>query len=77
MNAGSAVPSMTTEILNSLPVVIPSDIELARFENVVGAQFQQIETNRATNEKLAVLRNNLLSRLMSGELSVTDIESAK
>jgi type I restriction enzyme S subunit len=73
MNAGSAVPSMTTEILNALPIIIPPDDELARFENVVGVQFKQMRVNQAENENLVVTRDILLPRLMSGELSVADL----
>ena len=77
MNAGSAVPSMTTEILNSLPVVVPPDSELARYEEVVGAQFRQIQVNQAEIDKLAAIRDTLLPRLMSGELSVADLDDTK
>ena len=73
MNAGSAVPSMTTEILNALPVVIPSDIDLARFESIVGVQFEQIQVNRQESTQLSSLRDTLLPRLMSGELSVAGL----
>jgi type I restriction enzyme S subunit len=77
MNAGSAVPSMTTEILNSLPVVIPPDSELARYEELVGAQFRQMQANQAENGKLEAIRDSLLPRLMSGELSVAELGDAK
>ena len=73
MNAGSAVPSMTTEILNSLLVVIPPDSEFSRYEDVVGAQFRQMQANQAENDNLAAIRDSLLPRLMSGELSVADL----
>ena len=43
MNAGSAVPSMTTEILNAIEVVIPSDEYLEKFENIVSPMFKQIK----------------------------------
>ena len=77
MNAGSAVPSMTTEILNALPVAIPPDSELARYEEVIGAQFRQMQANKAESENLAAIRHSLLPRLMSGGLSVADLGDAK
>ena len=43
MNAGSAVPSMTTEILNAMEVVIPSDECLAKFEMICSPIFKQIK----------------------------------
>ena len=72
MNAGSAVPSMTTEILNALLVVIPPNEELARFEEVVAVQFAQMQDNLRENDILATLRDTLLPRLMSGELRVKE-----
>jgi type I restriction enzyme, S subunit len=73
MNAGSAVPSMTAEIINSLPIVIPPDSELARYEEVVGVQFRQMQINQAESDNLVAIRDTLLPRLMSGELSVADL----
>jgi type I restriction enzyme S subunit len=77
MNAGSAVPSMTTEILNALPVVIPSDLELARYEATISAHFSQMQVNQTENENLAALRDSLLPRLMSGEFSVAGLVGGK
>ena len=77
MNAGSAVPSMTTEILNSMLVVIPPDEALTRFEEVVAVQFTQMQDNLRENDTLTALRDTLLPRLMSGGLSVADLGDAK
>ncbi|KHN49112.1 restriction endonuclease subunit S, partial [Pectobacterium fontis] len=77
MNSGSAVPSMTTEILNALTVVIPPDSELTRYEEVVSVQFRKIQANQAENDNLVAIRDALLPRLMSGELSVADLGDAK
>ena len=72
MNVGSAVPSMTTTVLNSLEIVLPSDETLARFEDTVSPMFLQMQANNEESERLAKLRDALLPRLMSGELSVTE-----
>ncbi len=39
MNVGSAVPSMTTAVLNALEIILPSDDKLARFEKSVSPMF--------------------------------------
>ena len=70
MNAGSAVPSMTTEILNAIEVVIPSDEYLEKFENIVSPMFKQIKQCIIENENLASIRDTLLPKLMSGEIGV-------
>lgn len=68
MNAGSAVPSMTTEILNAIEVVIPSDEYLEKFENIVSPMFKQIKQCIIENEKLVSIRDTLLPKLMNGEI---------
>ena len=73
MNAGSAVPSMTTEILNSMPVVIPQKIIVNEFDSVVSSYFRKIESNNQEFLRLAELRDTLLPKLMSGELKVNEI----
>ena len=70
MNAGSAVPSMTTEILNAIEVVIPSDEYLEKFENIVSPMFKQIKQCIIENENLASIRHTLLPKLMNGEIEV-------
>ena len=77
MNVGSAVPSMTTAVLNSLEIILPSDDKLEKFENIVSPMFVQMRANNEESARLAELRDNLLPRLMSGELSVADLDDGK
>lgn len=74
MNAGSAVPSMTTDILNALELAIPSTERLAEFESVVAPMYQTMQANNRESAKLAELRDTLLPKLMSGEMDVSNIE---
>ncbi len=70
MNVGSAVPSMTTQVLNSMPIKIPSENELEYFENLVSPSFVKIESNQKQIKLLEKLRDTLLPKLMSGEVKV-------
>lgn len=70
MNAGSAVPSMTTEILNNIPVVIPSEEVLLEYDMFATNVFNSISCRKKQNKTLAILRNTLLPKLMSGEIEV-------
>lgn len=70
MNAGSAVPSMTTDILNALELVIPSNEYLQKFETVISPMFLQMKQLENENKTLSAIRNTLLPKLMSGELKV-------
>ena len=74
MNAGSAVPSMTTDILNAMEVVIPSTSALAEFESLVDPMYRAMQENNIQSSKLSELRDALLPKLMSGEIDVSDIQ---
>ena len=70
MNIGAAVPSMTTKILNTLDILIPSKDTLCSFDNVAQSLYQII----LKLQKLILLtqesRDRLLPKLMSGEIKV-------
>ena len=74
MNAGSAVPSMTTDILNAMEVVIPSASALEEFESLIAPMFRAMQENDIQSSKLSELRDALLPKLMSGEIDVSNIQ---
>ena len=74
LNAGSAVPSMTTNILNAMQLHIPDDETLNRFEEVVSPMYQTMQENEKQSCNLASIRDTILPKLMSGELDVSDID---
>lgn len=74
LNAGSAVPSMTTDILNSMEVRIPSDERLAKFEGLVAPLYRTIKDNVHQSKRLSVLRDTLLPKLMNGEIDVSEVK---
>ena len=74
LNAGSAVPSMTTDILNAMELSIPDADTFTKFEGIVAPMYHAIQQNTQESSKLAELRDSLLPRLMSGELDVSDVE---
>lgn len=74
MNAGSAVPSMTTDILNAMEVVIPSASALEEFESLVAPIYETMEANDVQSKALSQMRDTLLPRLMSGEINVSVVQ---
>lgn len=74
MNAGSAVPSMTTDILNAMEVIIPSASALEEFESLVAPMYEAMEANDVQSKALSQMRDTLLPKLMSGEIDVSDIQ---
>ncbi len=73
MNAGSAVPSMTTDILNAMEIAIPSTSEFEEFETIVSPMYHAMQENNIQSAKLAELRDSLLPKFMSGEIDVSAI----
>ena len=70
MNSGSAVPSMTTEILNRLPLVVSPLTMIQTFNNLVESIFTLIDLNTKQIKELVKIRDSLLPKLMSGEIRV-------
>lgn len=74
LNAGSAVPSMTTNILNAMQLYIPDEKTLEKFENIVSPMYSAMQENTKESKILANTRDTLLPKLMSSELDVSDID---
>lgn len=74
MNAGSAVPSMTAEILNRIEIAIPSAGALEQFEKTVSPMYSAMGRNGRESFVLAGLRDALLPKLMSGELDLSAVQ---
>ena len=70
-NAGSAVPSMTTEILNNMKVIVPTDGILEEFNQKAFVIFSAIRQNQQESRCLSSIRDSLLPKLMSGELKIS------
>jgi type I restriction enzyme S subunit len=65
MNVGSAVPSMTTEVLNNIPLDIPPQELFDKFEKTVSVFYLKQKQNRIQIRNLLKQRDILLPKLMS------------
>ena len=74
MNSGSAVPSMTTDILNDIEIPYPGDELLQSFDLRIQPLFNQMATNNNGISHLTKLRDYLLPKLMSGEINISTLE---
>ena len=72
MNVGSAVPSMTTKVLNDLDILYPCENTLKEFNRLVTDFYNRSSSLNSQNETLAKLRDTLLPKLMSGEIRIPD-----
>ena len=69
-NIGSAVPSMTVNILDGIDILLPSQQVLAMFEDRIKVIFDQKKLLSVQNESASEARDRLLPKLMSGEIAV-------
>lgn len=74
MNTGSAQPQITVSTLEKYQLPIPPLDRLQSFSALVQPYKSMYRKNKDENERLQMLRDTLLPRLMSGELDVSEIE---
>lgn len=73
MNSGSAVPSMTTSILNALSLPVPPRDSLLSFNAKLQSMYDTVRANDLENRRLKSLRDSLLPKLMSGEIDASQV----
>jgi type I restriction enzyme S subunit len=71
---GSTFKEASGALMKNLPVIIPEDVVLDHFEDLMKPVFKQQEIIEDESRRLASLRDTILPRLMSGELRVNEIE---
>lgn len=59
---------------DAFEIILPDEATLDSFDSITAPMIEQIVNNRLQNKRLAVLRDTLLPKLMSGELDVSNIE---
>ena len=72
MDVGSAIPSLTTELLKKIEIIIPPKNIVNDFNNILNSKFNSIESNIKENQTLTQLRDTLLPKLISGEIRLKE-----
>ena len=71
---GTVFGSINRDALNGLPLVIPHNDVIDRFEHIVAPMDAAIRANHDEICRLTALRDTLLPKLMSGEIDVSEVE---
>ena len=71
---GAVQLKISQQNLKTVEVVIPSYEAITEFDEMIQPIFREIRRLRTENDKLTTLRDNLLPKLMSGELDVSDLD---
>lgn len=74
MASGSTFKEISGAGMKSVPVVIPDNETIEKFNAFCTPILQQQEVLEAENSRLADIRDALLPKLMSGDLDVSDLE---
>ena len=68
----AAQPGLNQTEVKTLPILLPSKEDIIKFNSDVYGLMHKIANNANENRKLARLRDTLLPKLLSGEISVTN-----
>ena len=73
---GTTVLHLNKKALPEFEIRIPSEYEARTMNDTLAPYFEQMAEVLQENERLILLRDTLLPKLMSGELKISDIETA-
>lgn len=71
---GSVIPHLYQKDFMEFEFPLPTAEKMADFEEITEPMFSQIINNLNENKRLALLRDSLLPKLMSGDLDVSSID---
>ena len=74
MASGSTFKEVSGSTMKNVPAVIPDAETLAKFSDFCAPIFAQQRILEEQNQSLAMLRDNVLPKLMSGEIDVSDVQ---
>ena len=71
---GATMPNLNTGILSEVPVTLPESKLLVLFEQHVGINEERISVGNLIAESLTTIRDQLLPKLLSGQLQIPEAE---
>ena len=73
-STSSIATAVNSKIIKAMPFVIPTEDELNRFHDFAAPIFGMIKNNQRENVRMAIIRDTLLPKLMSGEVDISNID---
>ena len=74
MGTGTTQQQLTVPDFKKTRIIVPPIQKIREFTDLVNPIYDNILRNKKENEKLSELRDNLLPKLMSGELDVSNLD---
>ena len=73
-STSSIATAVNSKIIKGMPFAVPTNEEIDEFHFIAAPMFEKIKENQFENANLMSVRDALLPKLMSGELSVSDVD---
>lgn len=74
-NTSSIATAVNSKTVKAMPFIMPSNNVLVNFHTTTAPLFEQIRQNLSENKRLTNIRDALLPRLLTGKLSVFDMNT--
>lgn len=74
ITGSTGMVSLNISALRDCPIYLPSWNVLHDFHKIVGPLYEKVENNVTENERLELIRDALLPKLMSGEIDVSKVD---
>ena len=75
-STSSIADAVNSKTVKAIPILVPDANVVAAFDATVSAIFGRIKTIQQQAQTLAILRDTLLPRLISGQLRLPEAEDA-
>jgi type I restriction enzyme S subunit len=73
IESGAAQPNISNEQINSIPLVMPNEKLISKYNDMMNPPYIQILKNQQESANLAQLRDFLLPLLMNGQVVSTTL----
>lgn len=73
-STSSIANAVNSKIIKSMPFVIPNDNDLLNFNKLAIPYFEIINRKQKENSILENMRDNLLPKLLNGDINISDID---
>lgn len=73
-STSSIATAVNSKIIKAMPFIVPTTDELKKFHAFAAPIFNLIKINQQENIRLALLRDSLLPKLMSGEVDLSNMD---
>lgn len=72
--SGAVQPKVSQSNLKNVEIVLPPESVITNFSSTILPLFEKIRNNRMENQKLTVMRDTLIPKLLSGDIDISNVQ---